>query len=133
MKDTKLKDRLLGAVFAVGIVFLLGATVTGGGAYVPSTSPLIFDADTETDCVSITNADVDKTLSTVSDSFLVCAYGNTAYISCADAAPSVTTTVGQFFTAVADGQCKEMTIQEDICAVIGSSTAGFICFNPMSR
>jgi hypothetical protein len=97
-------------------------------------TPLTYDANTKSDCVAITASDADFTLSTVSDYFDVCSYGNTAYVACDAATPAVSTTVGSGFSfAVADGQCKKMKITEAVCAVIGSSAAGFICFNPLSE
>lgn len=91
----------------------------------------IYDADTKTDCVAITAADADFTLSTVSDSFMVCASGNTAYITCADATPGVTTSVGGFAFAVEAGQCRLMNIKESTCAIIGTAAAGFVCLSPV--
>lgn len=92
----------------------------------------IYDADTKTDCVAIpVTTETDHTLSTVSDSFMVCAEGNTAYVACADSAPEVTTAAAGFSFFVSSGQCRLMNIKEAICAVEGTASAGFICFSPV--
>ena len=91
----------------------------------------IYAGDDLTDCVAITASDVDKTLSAISDSFLIRAHGNTAYITCAAAAPAVTTTVGGYAFQVDAGQTLAVNIKFPVCAVIGTAAAGTVCFLPV--
>ena len=90
----------------------------------------VFDDDGSANCVAITNGSVQFTLPG-NDSYEVCASGNTAYILCG-ANPTATTAVGNFSLLVGDGQCvgpREYGSAK--CAVIGTVSAGFVCFNAL--
>jgi len=91
--------------------------------------PARYDATGKGNCFAIPSTDTDSTLPTGSDFFEICCYQNGGFLTFADSTPSVTTSVGGFNTYVAEGQCKLRKITETTVAIIGTTAAGFCCFD----
>lgn len=91
------------------------------------------DDDETANCVAITNASVDYDFSstmtgwTAGDWICMSADGNMAYLNCG-AAPTATTSIGGFSIKIPSGASRCRRLTGPVCAVIGTTTAGTICF-----
>ncbi len=144
MDQTVKKVLALVGVLALAVM-VMGAAIQGvsstnktysvlvdtAGRLLNASTPLKTTGNAKSYCVGITDTDADFTLDTGSDYFEICAYGNTAYLTFKDTAPAVDHVVNDFDYPVASGQCKTRKQEEALVAVIGTTTAGFICFEPL--
>lgn len=93
--------------------------------------PLEFEADVASNCVAITNASVQFTLPTspATDWFKICAYDNESFLLFGSNPTATTTVTTGYSMRVKDGQCiGPMAIADAKVAVIGTVTAGAVCF-----
>ena len=89
------------------------------------------DDDAVAQCVAITDTDADYAIITAGDWVCMNAVGNTAFVRCG-ATPAVDHTVGNFSFMVAEGATKCRRLTGPNCAVIGVTTAGFLCFEHLN-
>ena len=120
---------LLLILVVIAVPLLMGALVTREQV---STSVAIDDSS-KAGSVDLGTSSADYTLPQRGDPYMVCAIGNTAYVTCG-ASPTVSIAAGGYTFSVQEGACiGPMPLKGPKCAHIASSAAGqivFIHFDP---
>lgn len=119
-----LKRLLTVAALLLLVPLLMGALVTRSDAH--NGCPIDDDLTSGTKALGTSSASY--TLPVPEDSYMVCANGNTAYVTCGSS-PTAATGAGNYTFFVPEGTCiGPMSLHGPKCAYIASSAAGEIVF-----
>uniref|UniRef100_A0A6H1ZF78 Uncharacterized protein n=2 Tax=viral metagenome TaxID=1070528 RepID=A0A6H1ZF78_9ZZZZ len=139
-KRGRLRFGVIAYVLAVAILCVVGvawaigpwqesAAQAQGGAKI--------DDDYAAGSVALNAAEADFTLPRAGDPYLVCSYGNDAYILCGTAPVAATTAAGGYSIRVPSGGCiGPIRLTGPVCSHIAGTTTGHIVFhwiNPVLR
>jgi hypothetical protein len=95
------------------------------------------DDDYVAGSVALSDTEADFTLPRAGDPYLVCSYGNDAYLRCGSAPVAATTSAGGYSIRVPSGGCiGPIRLTGPVCSHIAASPTGHIVFhwiNPMLR
>ena len=121
--------KLIKVLAVVGILAL--ATLVMGAGIITKRDmgdPVLLDDDLVTGSIALSNSSAQYTLPFVQDAYVVCSYGNDAYVECGTN-PTVTTSAGGYTFRVPSGACLgPMVLAGPKCAHIASTATGHVVF-----